>query len=51
MNTVTTAPVERPSRTYSTTARIKVALQVIPLKIIETLRSNDSTAIRTSLKK
>ena len=33
MNTVTTAPVETASRTYSTTSRTKVALQVVPVKI------------------
>ena len=31
VNTVTTAPVETASRTYSTTSRTKVALQVVPV--------------------
>ena len=32
--TVTTAPVGTLSRTYSTTSRIKVALKVVPVKIM-----------------
>ena len=34
VNTVTTAPVEAPSRRYSTTSRTKVALYVVPVKIM-----------------
>ena len=34
MNTVTTAPVETPSRTSSTTSRTKVALQVVRVKMM-----------------
>ena len=34
VNTVTTAPVETVSRTYSTTSRTKVALQVVTVKIM-----------------
>ena len=34
VNIVTTGPVETPSRTYSTTSRTKVALRVVPVKIM-----------------
>ena len=34
VNTVTTAPVETASHTYSTTSRTKVVLQVVPVKIM-----------------
>ena len=54
MNTVTTAPVERPSCTYSTTPRIEVALQVIPLKItdfkIQRLDCNENVALKVNLR-
>ena len=42
MNTVTTAPVEIASLTYSTTSRTKVALQVVPVKIMN--KEGDSVA-------
>ena len=42
VNTVTTAPVETASPTYSTTSRTKVALQVVPVKI--TSKEGDSVA-------
>ena len=42
VNTVTTAPVESASRTYSTTSRTKVALQVVPVKIMS--KEGDSVA-------
>ena len=42
VNTVTTAPVETASRTYSTTSRTKVALQVVPVKIMS--KEGDSVA-------
>ena len=42
VNTVTTAPVETASRTYSTTSRTKVALQVVPVKILS--KEGDSVA-------
>ena len=42
VNTVTTAPVETASRTYSTTSRTKVALQVVPVKIMS--QEGDSVA-------
>ena len=34
VNIVTTAPVETPGRTYSTSSRTKVALRVVPVKIM-----------------
>ena len=42
VNTVTTAPVKTASRTYSTTSRTKVALQVVPVKIMS--KEGDSVA-------
>ena len=42
VNTVTTAPVETASLTYSTTSRNKVALQVVPVKIMN--KEGDSVA-------
>ena len=42
VNTVTTAPVETACRTYSTTSRTKVALQVVPAKIMS--KEGDSVA-------
>ena len=42
VNTVTTAPVETASLTYSTTSRTKVALQVVPVKIMN--KEGDSVA-------
>ena len=42
VNTVTTAPVETASRTYSTTSRTKVALQVVSVKIMS--KEGDSVA-------
>ena len=42
MNTVTTAPVETASLTYSTTSRTKVAFQVVPVKIMN--KEGDSVA-------
>lgn len=46
MNATTTAPIEpieTPSHTYSTTSRTKVALQVLPVKII----NNDEHSVTT----
>ena len=42
VNTVATAPVETASRTYSTTSRTKVALQVVPVRIMS--KKGDSVA-------
>ena len=41
-NTVTAAPTETANRTYSTTSRTKVALQVVPVKIMS--EEGDSVA-------
>ena len=47
VNTVTTAPVETASRTYSTTSRTKVASQVVPVKIMS--KEGDSVATYSPL--
>ena len=47
VNTVTTAPVETASRTYSTASRTKVASQVVPVKIMS--KEGDSVATYSPL--